>query len=73
MWTDIFTKPLQGQQFELMRSKKMNCPVDYHEIASGPSNKIKLMIHNDKHMVLSQECVGLHAKIPMTIIHLKDR
>ena len=51
----------------------MNCPVDYDEIVSGSSDKIKLMIHDDKHMVSSQECVGFHAKIPPIVIFLKER
>jgi hypothetical protein len=27
MWADVLTKPLQGHQFYLMRSKLMGCPV----------------------------------------------
>ncbi len=29
MWADILTKPLQGMAFRKMRSKLMNCPVNY--------------------------------------------
>ena len=64
MWSDIFTKPLQGQQFRLMRSKIMNCPIDYDEIGSRPSDKIQLMIHDNEYMISSQECVDPQAKMP---------
>ena len=29
MWADVLTKPLQGRAYRVMRSKLMNCPVDY--------------------------------------------
>ena len=50
----------------------MNCPIDYNEIGSRPSNKIELMTHDHKHMVSSQECVGFHAKMPPMILPLKE-
>jgi hypothetical protein len=31
MWADVLTKPLQGKAFRLMRSKLMNCSIDYEE------------------------------------------
>ena len=31
MWAGIFTKPLQGKAFRVMRSKLMNCDEDYFE------------------------------------------
>ena len=31
MWADVLTKPLQGRAFRLMRSKLMNCSVDYED------------------------------------------
>ena len=29
MWADYYSKPLQGSKFCAMRSKIMNCPVEY--------------------------------------------
>jgi len=29
MWADVLTKPLQGRAFRLMRTKLMNCSMDY--------------------------------------------
>ena len=51
----------------------MNCQIDYDEIGSRPRDKNKLMIHDDKRMVSSQECVGFHAKMSPMTIHSKDR
>jgi len=31
MWADVLTKPLQGRAFRLMRSKLMNCSIDYED------------------------------------------
>ncbi len=31
MWANVLTKPLQGRAFRLMRSKLMNCSVDYED------------------------------------------
>ena len=37
MWSDMLTKPIQGQQFRQMRSMVMNCPINYED--SNYSNK----------------------------------
>ena len=31
IWSDVLTKPKQGQQFRLFRSHMMNCPINYNE------------------------------------------
>ena len=33
MWSDVLTKPLQGQQFRMMRAMLMNWPKDYDEMS----------------------------------------
>jgi len=44
MWVDVLTKPLQGRAFRLMRSKLMNCSVDYEdqEVSEEKSPKVAL-------------------------------
>ena len=41
MWTDIFTKPLQGASFRKMRAMIMSCPEDYCEENSMKIKKIQ--------------------------------
>ena len=55
MWSDILTKPLQGQQFRKMKSMVMNCPMDYED--SNYSNKSELMMYQNNPETSSQECV----------------
>ena len=49
MWSDILTKPKQGKEFFLMRSKLMGCPVDIttpvNESRSKPTKEIATNIH----------------------------
>ena len=67
IWSDIFTKHLQGQQFRMMRAMVMNCPVD------PGRNESQMMITKNNSVILSQECVGLQPKLPPTILQSKDR
>jgi hypothetical protein len=42
MWADVLTKPLQGRAFRLMRSKLMNCIVDYEDREVSKENSPKV-------------------------------
>jgi len=46
MWVEVLTKPLQGRAFRLMRSKLMNCSVDYEdqEVSEERSPKIVVKV-----------------------------
>ena len=35
MWSDVLTKPLQGEKIRKIRSMLTNCPEDYYEIPSN--------------------------------------
>ena len=58
MWSDVLTKPLQGQAFRAMRSQLMNCPEDYHEELLD-QNRMKADICKT---ASSQGCVGTREK-----------
>jgi hypothetical protein len=56
MWTDVLTKPLQGQKFRDMHAFLQNCPRDYDD----DTEQNKLM--NPQDVASSRECVGECAK-----------
>ena len=70
MCLDVLTKPLQGQQFRIMRAMIMNCPVDYDETRkqNKDDDTKQTMIPQNKSVMSSQECVGNGTKIPHTIL-----
>ena len=47
MWADILTKPLQGKAFRLMRSKLMNCSVDYEDQEVSEERSPKIVVANE--------------------------
>ena len=75
MWSDIFTKPLQGQQLRMMRVIIIDCPVDFDKTTYGKQDRSKsqMMINKNDSVISSQECVGLQQKFPPTILQSKDR
>jgi len=46
MWADVLTKPLQGRAFRLMRSKLMNCSVDYEDQEVSEEKSPKVAVAN---------------------------
>ena len=53
MWSDILTKPLQGEKFYEIRAQFMNCSMNYHE----HSSKTMHALMEDSEPVLPlQEC-----------------
>ena len=75
MWSDTFTKPLQGQQFRTMRAMVMNCPEDYDETTNNIQDEdtSNMMITHNKCGISSQECVGLPVKFLPSALRYKDR
>ena len=71
MWSDVLTKPLQGEKFRKMRLMRMNCPEDYYEMPSNnlysgnestnnhDQQKKKMMTKPTRLAMPSQECVGV--------------
>ena len=55
--TDILTKPMQGCQFRLMRSMLMKCPIEYDEMSTMQNDENRMMMHENKSMISSKECV----------------
>jgi hypothetical protein len=47
MWADVLTKPLQGRSFRLMRSKLMNCSVDYEDQEVLEEKSPKMSVVNE--------------------------
>jgi hypothetical protein len=47
MWADVLTKPLQGRAFRLMRSKLMNCSLDYEDQEVSEEKSPKMSAVND--------------------------
>ena len=47
MWADVLTKPLQGRAFRLMRSKLMNCSVDYEDQEVPKEKSPKVAVANE--------------------------
>ena len=74
MLSDILTKPLQGQQFSLMRAVIMNCLVDYDETSDQTiiEKESRMMIPQNKSMISSQECVENNIKLQPTTLQLME-
>ena len=47
MWADVLTKPLQGRAFRLMRSKLMNCSVNYEDQEVSEEMSPKIAVANE--------------------------
>ena len=73
MWSELLTKPLQGQQFRLMRAAVINYPVGYEEINCINKPKAGMMISQDEPETSSQECVEKDQKVPPMTTWSTDR
>jgi hypothetical protein len=60
MWTDVLTKPLQGQKFRDMRAFLQNCPRDYDDDVELQTDQLarRSMNQQVKTVASSRECVG---------------
>ena len=63
MWSDVNTKPKQGNPYRKDRAMIMGCPLEWpNELALGPG-KSAAMIADKESTISLQECVGSEASM----------